>query len=162
MNQIRNSAKAIILRDGALLCTKNVGWRGDEYFILPGGGQNPGETLVEALERECLEEIGARVKVLALRYVRDYIGKNHGFAERHAEVHQIEYMFVCDLLDNPGTHSAKKSGRFSDRHRLDRVDEARPVPNISQRLETPHPAGAEKSDRANMFGRYKLKKFPNP
>lgn len=94
----RNSAKAIIVRAGKLLCTKNVGWRGDEYYILPGGGQNHGETLAQALERECVEELGAKIRVGALRYVRDYIGKNHAFAERHADVHQIEYMFECELI----------------------------------------------------------------
>ncbi len=101
MKPIRNSAKAIIVRDGALLLTKNVGWRGDDYYLLPGGGQDHGETIVQALERECLEEIGARVRVGALRYVRDYIGKNHAFAERQADVHQIEYMFSCELLEEP-------------------------------------------------------------
>ncbi|HLX60465.1 MAG TPA: NUDIX domain-containing protein [Planctomycetota bacterium] len=100
---IRNSAKAIVIRDGKLLLTKNAGWRGDDYYILPGGGQNPGETLPQVLDRECREELGARVRVLGLRYVRDYIGKNHAFAERHSDVHQVEYMFVCELLDPLGT-----------------------------------------------------------
>lgn len=100
---IRNSAKAIVIREGKLLLTKNVGWRGDDYYILPGGGQEHGETLPQALQRECREELGARVRVLELRYVRDYIGKNHAFAERHSEVHQVEYMFVCELIDPIGT-----------------------------------------------------------
>jgi len=101
MTPIRNSAKAILIRNGALLCTKNVGWRGDNYYLLPGGGQEHGETLVQALQRECLEEIGARVSVKSLRYVREYIGKNHAFAERQSGVHQLEYMFECELLDEP-------------------------------------------------------------
>jgi 8-oxo-dGTP diphosphatase len=101
MNSIRNSAKAIIIRDGALLCTKNVGWRGDNFYLLPGGGQEHGETLIQALERECLEEIGARVQVNKLRYLRDYIGKNHAFAERHSAVHAVEFMFECELIGEP-------------------------------------------------------------
>ena len=96
---MRHSAKALIIRDGRLLCTKNVGWRGDAYYLLPGGGQEIGETLTAALERECREELGAKIRVGALRYVREYIGKNHAFAERHAELHQLEYMFECELLN---------------------------------------------------------------
>ena len=101
MTPIRNSAKAIIIRNGALLCTKNVGWRGDDFYLLPGGGQEHGETLTQALERECREEIGARVRVGQLRYVRDYIGKNHAFSERHSGVHAVEFMFECELLEEP-------------------------------------------------------------
>src|SRR5882724_637725 len=109
MPAIRTSAKALVIRDGFLLLTKNVGWRGDDYYILPGGGQNHGESLVQALERECREELGARVRVKSLRYVRDYIGKNHAFAERHAELHQVEYMFLCDLLDPIGTYPTQNT-----------------------------------------------------
>ena len=106
MKPIRNSAKALILKDGRLLCTRNVGYRGDHYYLLPGGGQDFGETLTDALRRECLEEIGAHVIVHELRYVRDYIGKNHEFAERYSEFHQIEYMFICSLANEPGVTSA--------------------------------------------------------
>lgn len=108
---IRNSAKAIIIRDGKLLLTKNVGWRGDDYYLLPGGGQEPGETLVQALERECLEELGAKIRVGKLRYVRDYIGKNHAFAERHADLHQVEYIFVCELLSEPANVAVPRDGQ---------------------------------------------------
>lgn len=108
---IRNSAKAIVIREGRLLCTKNVGWRGDDYYLLPGGGQEHGETLVQALERECVEELGAKIKVGALRYVREYIGKNHAFAERHDGVHQVEYMFECELLSEPDYAHAPDAGQ---------------------------------------------------
>jgi 8-oxo-dGTP diphosphatase len=95
-NPIRNSAKAIIIADGKLLCTKNQDDLGS-FYLLPGGGQEPGETLVEALQRECLEEIGAEPDVSDLRFIREYIGKNHEFAVADAHAHQVEFYFTCRL-----------------------------------------------------------------
>ena len=96
MNPIRNSAKAIIVRDGQLLAIRNKDSDGD-WYILPGGGQNPGEPLTAALRRECYEEIGAEVKVGELKLLREYIGRNHEFAEHDAAAHQVEFMFECQI-----------------------------------------------------------------
>ena len=73
---MRNSIKAIIIRDEQSLVTRATDDLGD-YYLLPGGGQEPGESMTEALQRECLEKIGTKVVVHDLRVVRDYIGKNH-------------------------------------------------------------------------------------
>jgi len=96
MNPIRNSAKAIIMRDGCLLLIRNRDRDGD-WYILPGGGQNHGESLREALQRECQEEIGVHVQIGDLRLVREYIGRNHEFAEHDSEAHQVELMFECQI-----------------------------------------------------------------
>jgi 8-oxo-dGTP diphosphatase len=104
VNAIRNSAKAIIIRDGCLLLIRNRNEEGD-WHTLPGGGQNHGETLREALQRECQEEIGVRVEIGELRLVREYIGRNHEFAEHDGEAHQVEFMFECriDPSSTPAT-----------------------------------------------------------
>lgn len=95
---IRNSAKAVIIKDGKLLAQKNKDDWG-YFYLLPGGGQEPGESIREALARECMEEISARVEIRDILFVRDYLGKNHEFAEWDEGVHQIEYMFECILLN---------------------------------------------------------------
>ena len=53
----RISVKALIIEAGRILLPMH---RDDDgiYFILPGGGQEWGETAVAALERECREELG--------------------------------------------------------------------------------------------------------
>lgn len=98
MKPIRNSAKAIIIKNGKLLVTKNRDDWGF-FYLLPGGGLEPGENIREALIRECMEEISARVEVKDIMFVRDYIGRNHEFAEWDGDVHQIEYIFECILLN---------------------------------------------------------------
>jgi len=97
MNPIRNSAKAIIIQEGRVLTIRCVSWKDETFFLLPGGGQAPGEDLHAAVRRECREEIGVDVEVGALRLVRDYIAKNHEFADQHANVHQVEFMFECRI-----------------------------------------------------------------
>ncbi|WP_342455315.1 NUDIX domain-containing protein [Planococcus sp. A6] len=96
---IRNSAKAIIVKDGKVLLTTNEDAEGS-YYLFPGGGQELGETLPEAAARECIEEIGCAVEVKSLIHIREYIGVRHEYAETDSGVHQIEYYFECLLLDD--------------------------------------------------------------
>ncbi|MBS4189353.1 NUDIX domain-containing protein [Bacillus sp. FJAT-49705] len=93
---IRNSAKAVILQDEKLLAIKKQD-RDGYYYILPGGGQEHGENLHEALKRECIEEINADVEVGDLIFIREYIGKNHEHFEFDSHLHQTEYMFLCKI-----------------------------------------------------------------
>jgi 8-oxo-dGTP diphosphatase len=94
---VRISAKAIVVQDGRLLVTRHRDGEGD-WYLLPGGGQEPGESLPEAVQRECREEAGVDVAVHRLLFVRDYISRNHEFAAQDGEAHQVELMFACTLL----------------------------------------------------------------
>ncbi|SFM18596.1 ADP-ribose pyrophosphatase YjhB, NUDIX family [Paenibacillus sp. 1_12] len=98
MKPIRNSAKAIIIQEGKVLLTKNQDEQGF-FYLFPGGGQESGEELINAVFRECMEEIGAEIIVNDLLYVREYIGKNHEFAEWDFNIHQVEFYFMCQLKD---------------------------------------------------------------
>lgn len=96
MKAIRNSAKALIVRDGTVLCIRKADEQGI-YHILPGGGQEHDESLHDALRRECREEIAVEIEVGDLRFVRDYIGRNHEYADVDPHTHAVELMFLCAL-----------------------------------------------------------------
>jgi len=96
MKPIRNSAKAVIIVDDRLLLTKNRDDRGF-FYLFPGGGQEKGEELKDAVVRECMEEMGREVEAGELLFVREYIGKNHQFAETDHDFHQVEFYFRCRL-----------------------------------------------------------------
>jgi ADP-ribose pyrophosphatase YjhB (NUDIX family) len=110
MHEVRLSVKAIIIRDGRLLvlqCRDKDGI----FYLLPGGGQIPGETLEQALRRECLEELGCEVRMGGLRFVRDYIAKHHEFAAHHPDAHQVELMFEAYLETEPSFPTEPDSGQ---------------------------------------------------
>ena len=111
MRPIRTAARALIILQGKLLAIKMRDQSGI-FYILPGGGQHHGETLVQGLQRECLEEIGTDVEVGELLYVREYIGKNNQFRKDHRSFHQLESVFRCSLPNpngiGPGTEHDKK------------------------------------------------------
>lgn len=98
--RFRNSIKAVIVRDGRVLLTVNRDHLG-EFHLLPGGGQEFGESMTETLQRECREELACEVIVGDLIGARDYIGSRHEFAAEDAHMHQVELMFSCELA--PGS-----------------------------------------------------------
>ncbi|WP_339239260.1 NUDIX domain-containing protein [Paenibacillus sp. FSL R5-0517] len=102
MKPIRNSAKAVIVQDRRLLVIRLEDQYGTAY-VFPGGGQEKGEELKDAVARECLEEIGQAVNVGELLHIREYIGKNHEFAEWDADIHQVEFYFACSLINPEAT-----------------------------------------------------------
>lgn len=94
----RVGVKAIIIHDGRLVAVKKHDERGPLYSF-PGGGQEAGETLVQAVRREVREETGRDVHVGQLLFVREYIGKNHEHAETDTAVHVVDHLFLCALHD---------------------------------------------------------------
>lgn len=95
---IRNSAKAIVLDRGRILlnrCTSRFG----EYYALPGGGQNSGETLIETVKRELLEETGYEVKPMRLSGIYERVADRPG-ADGDSICHKIYFVFLCKLASD--------------------------------------------------------------
>ena len=93
---VRTAARAVVVREGRLLAITMRDRQGD-FFILPGGGQRHGETLADTLRRETSEEIGVALEPGPVLYIREYIGRNHTFADEHRHFHQVEIVFRCTL-----------------------------------------------------------------
>ena len=96
MRIVRNSTKAIIIQDERILLIQLKDQEG-AWYALPGGGQRVGETLSQALQRECQEEVGLQVQVGTLQYIREYISWHHEDANSEGDVHQVEFFFNCTV-----------------------------------------------------------------
>jgi 8-oxo-dGTP diphosphatase len=80
-------------RDRILLCRHEK--PGKEYWLLPGGGVNSGESLVDALHRELAEEIGidSELPVEGPVAIVDSIAPVRSFAPKHV----VHIIFAGDL-----------------------------------------------------------------
>ena len=106
-------------RDQILLCRHEKVGKG-EYWLLPGGGVNAGESLVAALHRELSEEVGLddRLPVEGPVAIVDSIAPVRSFAAKHV----VHIIFAGDLggrsLEAVTSQDAAVQG-----HRLFGVDE---------------------------------------
>jgi len=135
--KVRISAKALIVRNGSLLLMRAKDGAGS-YYLLPGGGQKNGETLPQALIRECLEETGILVRPGEPRYIRDYIAANHEFSAVNRGFHQVEVMFECAYVRRAGkAHAPDQSQTGAAWIPLSRLGRVRLYPSLLKILITP-------------------------
>ncbi len=141
---LRYAAKAVIIEANRLLCLHKQGDIGN-YYVLPGGGQESGELLDATLVRECLEELGARVEVGRLRFVQEYVGRNHLFRDAHGHMHFVNLYFECRLVEPVLTHPLSPDAGQVGLEWLEiaRLGEAAFFPRVlAARLNAPETAGA--------------------
>ena len=86
---IRNAAKALIIRDGKMLAIKICDGK-EEWYIMPGGGQDAEELLPNAVCREVAEELGLQVTVKDLVFVIEGL--------RGERFHRVDLVFLCEYI----------------------------------------------------------------
>lgn len=95
MDTIRPTVRAVIHRGSSLLVQIKQKPGKPVYLTLPGGKQEPGETAVDALKRECMEEVGAHVTVGSLLHVAEVFRQKETRRQ-----HQLELLFACQIADD--------------------------------------------------------------
>jgi len=97
---MRVSSRAIIIRDGKLLTMfrhKEKNNMIHEYYVIPGGGLEYGETLEENVVRELNEEMGVDIKILG--YLGCSIDENNEQHYFHCEIVNGEPKLGGEELD---------------------------------------------------------------
>ena len=107
-------------RGRMLLCRHEKG--GKTYWLLPGGGVNSGESLVDALHRELAEEVGlSREDELLVEgpvAIADSISPVRSFAPKHV----VHIIFAGDLSERSLETVSSQDAAVRE-HRLFGVDE---------------------------------------
>ena len=112
---IRNAPRAVIVRDGRILLLRKHDEVKGERYALPGGAQELGETLADALNRECREEIGTEVAIRDLLHVADWFKPRETDPPTTRQL--VEFLFACEVPDE----YVATNGHRPDKHQLEVV-----------------------------------------
>lgn len=86
----KTRAQAVIIRQGRILMARHFDvYIGEEYWCLPGGGIEAGETGEQAVIRELKEETGYDIRVVADLGGEQYPDIAHGYAATETYLAEI-------------------------------------------------------------------------
>ncbi|KEK24906.1 NUDIX domain-containing protein [Bacillus gaemokensis] len=93
---IRVRAGAVIIENDSILLIEFNDENGLHYN-LPAGGAEPGETVIDAVQREAKEEASVDVEVGSLAFAYEYAP--HLNANKYGPIHSLCLMFECKIQD---------------------------------------------------------------
>lgn len=107
----RISVRGIVLSDSKLLCVRLHRYEGslqmeDDYWCLPGGGLDEGESLIDGVAREMIEETGIKPVVGSLLYVQQFAYDDKEYLEFFFHITNSEDYQNIDLSKT--THGEKE------------------------------------------------------
>ena len=101
-------ARAVILEDDKVLLIHRIK-EGREYYVLPGGGVEPGESAHQAVRRECNEELGIDVEPGELMFTIPITATS----EKSTSSSPVEAFFRCTKIS--GTIGSGNGPEFTER-----------------------------------------------
>lgn len=125
----RVNVRGVIINDkGELFCqrlTSDDG-AGQSYWCAPGGGLDMGESLVDGLDREMIEETGVKPEIGELLFIQQY--SESGEKSVHGPNEQLEFFFhitnwqdygnVCLEETSHGTEEVAECGFIDPKNNI--------------------------------------------
>lgn len=94
-------ASSVVIKDDKILLMKQT-YIGEEFYNIPGGSVEEGETIEEACAREVYEEFNINVSVNKLIYLID-------------SPRRLNFVFECDYLDGEIKLGGPEKERMNDK-----------------------------------------------
>lgn len=90
MGKVIVRCAGIVRKDDKLLLVKSK-YEGSIYWIFPGGGLEPGESMEECVKREVKEETGININVKKMIFINENVSKENPM---------IHFTYLCEPLDD--------------------------------------------------------------
>jgi len=109
---IRITVRAVIIQDNKVLLIKKDSPADGIRYTLPGGALESGETLHQAVIRECIEEINTPVEAFDVLHIADFFIPK--LEPQPYTRHQLEVLIQCQTPEN----YILNSGSEPDKHQV--------------------------------------------